>query len=162
MIALKEAASWPYPIQGYASYDDLIATKARKPAGERIDYALIVTPNHVHFDPAMKLLKAGIPVFCEKPLTITLKEAEALAELVRAKRIPFGVAHTYLGHWTTRFARHIVGTGLLGEVRWVDAYYIQGWLADRVEATGQCRPSGASIRSRPARAAAAAISARTR
>lgn len=137
--ALKEAANWPFPIQGYGSYDDLIAGELRKPAGERIDYALIVTPNHVHFDPAKKLLEAGIPVFCEKPLTMTLAEAEALAALVRATRIPFGVAHTYLGHWTTRLARHIVRTGLLGEVRWVDAYYIQGWLADRVEDTGSAQ-----------------------
>ena len=135
-IAMKEAADWPYPIEGYASYDALIAAEARKPVGDRIDYALIVTPNHVHFDPAKKLLEAGIPVFCEKPLTMTLAEAEALAALVRAKQVPFGVAHTYLGHWTTRFARHIVRSGLLGDVRWVDAYYIQGWLSDRVEDTG--------------------------
>ena len=33
-----------------------------------LDYVLIVTPNHVHYDPAMKALKAGLPVFCEKPL----------------------------------------------------------------------------------------------
>jgi predicted dehydrogenase len=138
-IAMTEAASWPFPIQGYASYDELIAAEARKPVGERIDYALIVTPNHVHFDPAKKLLDAGIPVFCEKPLTMTLAEAEALATMVRARKIPFGVAHTYLGHWTTRLARHIVRTGLLGEVRWVDAYYIQGWLADRVEDRGSAQ-----------------------
>ncbi len=137
--ALKEAASWPFPIQGYGSYDELIAGERRKPVGERIDYALIVTPNHVHFDPARKLLEAGIPVFCEKPLTMTLAEAEALAALVRTTRIPFGVAHTYLGHWTTRLARHIVRTGLLGQVRWIDAYYIQGWLADRVEDTGSAQ-----------------------
>ena len=84
----------------------------------------------------MKLLEAGIPVFCEKPLTITVEEAEELVAMVRAGTIPFGVAHTYLGHWTTRFARYIVRSGLLGEVRWVDAYYIQGWLVDRTEDTG--------------------------
>jgi len=46
------------------------------------------------------------------------------------------VAHTYLGHWTSRLARHIVRTGLLGEVRWVDAYYLQGWLFERTEDKG--------------------------
>jgi predicted dehydrogenase len=50
--------------------------------------------------------------------------------------VPFGVAHTYLGHWTSRLARHIVRSGLLGEVRWVDSYYIQGWLSSRTEDTG--------------------------
>jgi predicted dehydrogenase len=135
-VALREAAAWAYPIKGYKSYDEMIAAESKKPPGERIDYALIVTPNHVHFDPAMKCLAAGIPVFCEKPLTLTLEEADKLVATVAQKRIPFGVAHTYLGHWTSRFCRHIVRSGLLGEVRWVDAFYLQGWLAERVEDKG--------------------------
>ena len=136
VIAIKEAENWPYPIQGYRSYDEMIAEQAKKPVGERIDYALIVTPNHVHFDPAMKCIQAGIPVFCEKPLTVTLDESDRLVKAVRTKKVPFGVAHTYLGHWTSRLSRHIVRSGLLGEVRWVDSYYIQGWLAVRAEDMG--------------------------
>jgi predicted dehydrogenase len=135
-VAMKEAENWPYPIRGYKSYDEMIATESKKPVGERLDYALIVTPNHVHYDPAKKCLAAGIPVFCEKPLTVTLQESEDLARIVKEKKIPFGVAHTYLGHWTTRLSRHIVRSGLLGEVRWVDAYYIQGWLFERTEDKG--------------------------
>jgi predicted dehydrogenase len=115
----------------------MIAANAALPAGERLDYILIVTPNHVHFDPAMKAMKAGIAVFCEKPLCLNLKEASTLVRTSRKLGVPFGVAHTYLGHWTSRFARFIVQRGLLGDVRWVDSYYLQGWLATRLEATGQ-------------------------
>ena len=136
-VALKEAANWPYPIQGYGSYTEMIEEQALLPREQRLDYILIVTPNHVHFDPAMKAIKAGIPVFCEKPLCLNLTEANALVKAVRKAQIPFGVAHTYLGHWTTRLARYIVRKGLLGDVRWVDSYYIQGWLATKLEATGQ-------------------------
>lgn len=139
--ALQAAAEWPYPIKGYPGYAEMIAEEAGRPVAERMDYALIVTPNHVHFDPAMKCIEAGIPVFCEKPLTLTLDEAERLAAAVREKRIPFGVAHTYIGHWSSRLARHIVRSGLIGDVRWVDAYYIQGWLAARAEDT-DCRQAG--------------------
>jgi predicted dehydrogenase len=135
-VALEEAEAWAYPIQGYGSYDEMIETESQKPLGERIDYALIVTPNFVHFDPAMKCIAAGIPVFCEKPLTVTLEESEKLCEAVRQANIPFGVAHTYLGHWTSRFSRFIVTSGLLGDVRWVDSYYLQGWLASRTEDQG--------------------------
>ncbi|MFO7903105.1 MAG: Gfo/Idh/MocA family oxidoreductase [Pirellulaceae bacterium] len=135
-VAMQQAEQWPYPIQGYRSYDELIEQEKQKPLGERIDYALIVTPNHVHFDPAMKCIKAGIPVFCEKPLTITLEESDKLVEAVKEARLPFAVAHTYLGHWTTRMARFIVTNGLIGDIRWVDAYYIQGWLAGRTEDQG--------------------------
>ncbi len=135
-VALKEAAAWPYPLRGYRSYDEMLEQELRKPLGDRIDYILIVTPNFVHYDPARKALEAGIPVFCEKPLTVKLEESDHLVRLVRERNIPFCVAHTYIGHWTSRLARHIVRSGLLGKIRWVDAYYIQGWLAGRTEDKG--------------------------
>jgi len=125
-IALEEAANWAYPIKGYASYDEMIAANATLPDDEKLDYILIVTPNFVHFDPAMKAMKAGIAVFCEKPLCLNLTEADELVKTSRELGVPFAVAHTYLGHWTTRFSRYIVESGLLGDVRWVDSYYIQG------------------------------------
>jgi predicted dehydrogenase len=150
-IALQEAENWPYPIRGYANYDEMIADQKNLPEDRRLDYILIVTPNFVHYDPAMKAIKAGIPVFCEKPLCLNAREAQDLVEAVRERKIPFGVAHTYLGHWTSRFSRYIVRGGLLGTVRWVDAYYLQGWLATKVEDTGSQQ---ASWRVDPARAGA--------
>jgi predicted dehydrogenase len=136
-IALEEAAHWPYPIKGYGSYDEMIAANRTLPESEKLDYILIVTPNHVHFDPAMKAIKAGIPVLCEKPLCLNLTEAAQLVKAARKAGLPFGVAHTYLGHWTTRFSRYLATKGLLGDIRWVDSSYLQGWLATKLEATGQ-------------------------
>jgi len=89
----------------------------------------------------MKAIKAGIAVFCEKPLCMNLKEAADLVKAVRKYKAPFGVAHTYLGHWTSRLSRFIVRSGLLGDIRWVDSYYLQGWLATKLEATGQMQAS---------------------
>ena len=107
-IAMEEAAKWPYPIKGYGSYDDMIAANKTLPDDQKLDYILIVTPNFVHFDPAMKAMKAGIAVFCEKPLCLNLTEANELVKTSHALNVPFGVAHTYLGHWTSRFSRYIV------------------------------------------------------
>ncbi|KXK34948.1 MAG: Oxidoreductase family, NAD-binding Rossmann fold [Candidatus Hinthialibacteria bacterium OLB16] len=56
-VAMKEAENWPYPIRGYESYDALIAAQKNASDSERIDYALIVTPNFVHYDPAVKCIK---------------------------------------------------------------------------------------------------------
>jgi len=152
-IAQSEAENWDYPIKGYDSYAEMIEQEAAKPLGERIDYALIVTPNHVHFDPALKCVQAGIPVFCEKPLTLNIEEAKKLVAAVKEKNVPFCVSHTYLGHWTSRFSRFIVTSGLLGDVRWADSYYLQGWLAARTEDSGNAqaewrvdpKKSGASL-----------------
>lgn len=141
-IALEEAANWPYPIKGYRSYDEMIHAHCHSDdEQDRLDYVLIVTPNFVHFDPAIKAIQAGIPVFCEKPLCLNLEEADALVAAATDKGIPFAVAHTYLGHWTTQLSRYIIRSGLLGEVRWVDSHYLQGWLASKIEATGQQQAS---------------------
>ncbi len=129
--AMASASEWPYPIVGYESFDAMLEGELEKSAGERIDYVLILTPNHAHFEPARKFIEAGIPVFCEKPLTLSLQESETLSAIVKEKEIPFCVAHTYLGHWTTRLARHVVQSGLLGDIRWVDVSYLQSWMAVR-------------------------------
>ena len=91
-IALEEAANWPYPIKGYGSYDEMIAANATLPEDQKLDYILIVTPNFVHYDPAMKAMKAGIAVFCEKPLCLNLKEANELVKASRKLNVPFGLA----------------------------------------------------------------------
>ena len=134
--AMKDAAEWPYSINGYESYDAMIDDQQNLPAEEKLDYIVIVTPNFAHFDPALKAIKAGIPVFCEKPLTLNLEEAEILTEAAKRHKVPFAVAHTYLGHWSTQLSKHIVKSGLIGDVRWVDASYIQGWLAGKTEGSG--------------------------
>jgi predicted dehydrogenase len=150
-IAMQEAANWPYPIRGYTSYDAMIAAQKDLPEEDRLDYIVIVTPNFVHFDPAMKALEAGIPVLCEKPLTLNLEQANELVAKVEEANVPFAVAHTYLGHWTSAFSRWIVQSGLLGDVRWVDSYYLQGWLAEKLEDSGQMQ---AAWRTDPKRAGA--------
>lgn len=139
--ALNEAKTWPFPLRGYGSYDDMIGANASLPDHEKLDYVVIVTPNWLHYDPAMKAMKAGIAVFCEKPLCMNLAEASELVTTARELNIPFAVSHTYLGHWTSQFCRFIVQSGLLGAVRWVDSHYNQGWLASRIEETGQQQAS---------------------
>ncbi|MGC6455264.1 MAG: Gfo/Idh/MocA family protein [Coraliomargaritaceae bacterium] len=134
--ALEDAANWPYPIQGYKSFEEMIDAQAQLPESERLDYIVIVTPNHAHFEPALKAVRAKIPVFCEKPLTLNLEESDQLVAAVQEHRVPFAVAHTYLGHWSSRLSRHIVQSGLIGDVRWVDSAYIQGWLAEKTEEAG--------------------------
>ena len=82
-MAMDEAAAWPYPVKGYESYDAMIAAQKDLPKEERLDYILVVTPNFVHFDPVMKALDAGIPVVCEKPLTIDFDQAKQIVAKVK-------------------------------------------------------------------------------
>ncbi len=127
--AMELAGEWPYPIKGYESYQVMIEAESALPEGGRIDYVVIMTPNDAHYEPSKAFLEAGIPVMCEKPLTLTVAEAESLRDLVTRTNIPFRVAHTYLGHWTSQLARYIVRSGKLGCIRWVDASYLNSSIA---------------------------------
>jgi predicted dehydrogenase len=107
------------------------------PTSERIDYVTIVTPNDAHYGPADAAASAGIGVLCEKPLTTTLDEAKRLQAVVTANKTPFVVAYTYTGFPMVMFAKTLVADGAIGEVRKVEAWYPQGWLATNLEADGQ-------------------------
>ncbi|WP_337174042.1 Gfo/Idh/MocA family oxidoreductase [Paludisphaera sp.] len=135
--------------RGYGHWSDLVAGEATRPDGDRIDYLTIVTPNDAHAGPAEAAAGAGIGVLCEKPLTTTLDEARRLHAAVLATDVPFVVAHTYTGYPMVMLARQLVRDGVIGEVRKVEAWYPQGWLATRREDEGSKQ---ASWRTDPAKA----------
>jgi predicted dehydrogenase len=148
--ALAAARDHFFP-RGYRDWQSLIKQEAAKPESERIDYVTIVTPNDAHFGPADAAASAGIAVLCEKPLTTTLDEARRLYAAVKAKDVPFIVAYTYTGFPMVMLARELIKDGAIGEVRKVEAWYPQGWLATKIESEGQKQ---ASWRVDPAKAGA--------
>ncbi len=131
--ASMEAAA-AYDVTGYPSHDALLEDV--RTGKQELDYVTIVTPNHAHYAPAKAFLEAGIPVLCEKPMTMTVAEAEELKAVVDAGKAPFVLAHTYTGHPMMMFAKELVREGRVGEVRKVEAWYNQGWLATALEDEG--------------------------
>jgi predicted dehydrogenase len=126
------------PNRAYGSFDEMFAAERALPEGERIDFVSIATPNHMHFPVAKAAFAAGFHVVCDKPLTLTLAEAEELATLVAAapKQV-FVVSHNYTGYPLVRQAREMILSGELGEIQAIRAEYIQGWLRTRLEGDGQ-------------------------
>ncbi|HEY7235918.1 MAG TPA: Gfo/Idh/MocA family oxidoreductase, partial [Gemmatimonadaceae bacterium] len=142
------------PKRVYDSYDAMAEHEASLPTDERIDFVSIVTPNHVHFPAARAFIQRGIHVICDKPMTTTVEDAQALRRLVRERDVVFALTHNYSGYPLVKQARALVRAGKLGQVRKVVAEYSQGWLSTLVEATGQKQ---ASWRTDPARAGAGAL-----
>src|SRR5882724_3642502 len=81
------------PERAYGNFSEMASAEAKR--ADRIDAVSIVTPNHVHFGPAKAFLEAGIHVICDKPLTTTVEDAVALAEIVRKSGLIFGSTHNY-------------------------------------------------------------------
>jgi predicted dehydrogenase len=123
------------PERAYGSFSEMAAAEAKRP--DRIDAVSIVTPNHVHFAPARAFLEAGIHVICDKPLTTTVEDALALAEIVRRSGLIFGLTHNYTGYPLVRQAREMIKAGEVGRIRVVQVEYAQDWLTTAVEQTGQ-------------------------
>jgi predicted dehydrogenase len=125
------------PSRVYPDYETMAAAESKLPAGERIDFVSIVTPNHVHFPPAKAFLEAGFHVVCDKPMTFDLAEAKALRELVRSTGKVFALTHNYTGYPMVKEARELVRNGDLGKILKVVAEYPQGWLIQPIDADGQ-------------------------
>ena len=142
------------PNRVYDSYEEMAAREAALPPTERIDFVSIVTPNHVHFPIAKAFIERRIHVICDKPMTTTLEDAEALCRLVQAQDVVFALTHNYSGYPLVKQARALVQSGALGQVRKVVAEYSQGWLSTLVESTGQKQ---ANWRTDPTRAGAGAL-----
>jgi predicted dehydrogenase len=132
-----ESAKELFFTRGYGDWKSMLESEAKLPLGDRIDYVTIVTPNDAHFGPADLAAAKGIGVLCEKPLTTTLEEAKRMQATVEANKTPFVVAYTYTGFPMVMFAKTLVQDGAIGEVRKVEAWYPQGWLATNLEQSGQ-------------------------
>ncbi len=125
------------PSRCYGSFAELIQSEAALPADQRIDFISIVTPNHLHFPPAKMALEHGFHVLSDKPATFDLAEAKELKELVKKSGLLYGLTHNYTGYPMVKEARSLVAGGKLGKIRKVVVEYPQGWLATRIEASGQ-------------------------
>ena len=123
--------------RAYGSYQELFDRERALPADTRIDFVSIATPNHMHFPVAKAAVEAGFNCVCDKPLTLTLAEAEELAKIVKQSNVVFAVTHNYTGYPLVRQAREMVLSGELGEIQAIRAEYIQGWLRSRLESEGQ-------------------------
>ena len=125
------------PARVYGSYEEMAKAESARPAKDRLDFIVIVTPNHQHFPPAKLFLESGFNVVCDKPVTFDLAEAKALQKVVAKSGKVFALTHNYTGNVMVKQARELVRSGFLGEIRKVVAEYPQGWLSTFLEKTGQ-------------------------
>lgn len=87
-----------------------------------------VTPDAAHHATTMRLVEAGKPIFCEKPLAPTHAQALEMTQAVEARGLVNMVNLRYRGLAVIQMARQLVEDGAIGEVRHIDAGYLQSWL----------------------------------
>lgn len=119
----------------YKSFEEMLSKESTLSKSDRIDIVSIVTPNHLHFNPAMMALEKGFPVIIDKPLSFNSIESKKLLQKVDETGLPFAVTHTYTGYPMVKEAKYLIKSGKLGKLRKVAVEYPQGWLSTRLEST---------------------------
>jgi predicted dehydrogenase len=123
------------PGRAYSDYKSMLEAERKRP--DPIDFVAIVTPNHLHLPVALASLAAGFPVMSDKPATATYGEAVELEKAVEDSGLPYGLTHTYAGYALVREARALIASGAIGQIRKIAVEYLQGWLTNPIETTGQ-------------------------
>lgn len=134
----------------YTSYKQMFESESKLPAEVRMQFVSIVTPNHLHFEPAMMALEHGFNVLIDKPITFTLAEAKALQQKVEETGLTLALTHTYSAYPMVKQAKAMVKEGVFGKIRKVCVNYPQGWLStatgdDNKQAAWRTDPSRSGI-----------------
>lgn len=126
------------------SLDELLASG--------IDAVMVLTPDHQHATVAIAALEAGVPVFCEKPLAVTVEDADAILETARRTGTRLYVGHNMRHMSVVLLMRRLILEGRIGEVKAIwcrhfvgngGDYYFKDWHADREKTTGLLLQKGA-------------------
>mgnify|MGYP002713009731 CR=1 FL=1 len=127
------------PDRAYTNVAAMLKAEAARADGA--DVVAIMTPNDSHFAYATAALELGFDVICDKPMTNTLADAEALHQKVVDSGLIFCLTHNYTGYPLVRQAKAMVADGQLGTIRLVQVEYVQGGKADESKAD----PTGDNI-----------------
>ena len=101
--------------QGCADYNDFRELLDRPD----IDAVLIATPDHWHAIPAIRAAQAGKDIYCEKPLSLTIREARAMVNAVRRYGRVFQTGSQQRSGANFRVGCEIVRSGRIGKVHTV-------------------------------------------
>jgi predicted dehydrogenase len=121
-------------------------------SGEPVDAAFVTSPDHTHAEIAIDLLHAGIAVYLEKPLAITIEDADSILRAAADSGTKLYVGHNMRHMEFVRIMRDIILRGEIGEVKAVwcrhfvgngGDYYFKDWHAERAKSTGLLLQKGA-------------------
>ena len=105
---------------------------------------LLATPHSLHVEQVRMVAAAGKPVWCEKPLALTRKEAERAVAAVRAAGVPLGSGNNKRCFASMRELKRVVESGEIGKVLHIEGHFSNehstrvsgGWRDDPAESPG--------------------------
>ena len=121
-----EAFATKYNIPAaFDSVDELLAKAT-------FDAVSIVTPDAYHAELSIQCLKAGKHVLCEKPLALNYADAKKMVAAAKKASVINMVNLSYRDWPAIQAVASVVQAGAIGEIRHVEANYLQSWLASKI------------------------------
>ena len=118
--------------RAYGDWREMLAGEcARK---DRVDLVTVATPNSTHYEITKAFLENGFHVLCEKPMTMTIDEGEAIVKLSQSTGKICAVNYGYSGYSLVRHMKAMIARGDLGKVRLVVSEFAHGHHADAADA----------------------------
>ncbi len=118
--------------RAYGDWKDMLAGERDRP--DRVDLVTVATPNSTHYEITKAFLEAGIHVLCEKPMTVTVDQAEDIVATAKRTNTICAVNYGYTGYALVRHMRAMVARGDIGKVRLIVAEFAHGFHADEADA----------------------------
>ena len=120
------------PTRAYGDWREMLAAEQRR--SDRLDLVTVATPNATHYEITKAFLETGFHVLCEKPMTMTVDEAEDIVAVANRSGTICAVNYGYSGYALVRHMRAMVARGDLGKVRLIKAEFAHGFHADAADA----------------------------
>jgi predicted dehydrogenase len=120
------------PDRAYGDWREMLDGEIAR--ADRVDLVTVATPNATHYTITRAFLEAGFHVLCEKPMTMTVEEAETIVAVARETGRICAVNYGYTGYSLVRHMRAMVARGDLGAIRLVKAEFAHGHHADAADA----------------------------
>ncbi len=117
--------------RAYGDWREMLAGESNR--ADKLDLVTVATPNDTHFDITKGFLEAGFNVLCEKPMTMTVDEGEAIVKIAQATGRICAVNYGYTGYALVRHMKAMVARGDLGKVRLVVAEFAHGHHANAAD-----------------------------
>ena len=138
----REAIAAELPVAGFKSLEQALTWGP--------DFAIVATPTHLHTEQALQIVRAGCPLFVEKPLSHSATHLAELAGAVAEKRIPSLVGCNMRFHPGPTKVKQLLDERRIGKILFARIYagsYLPNWrpnsdyrqnYAARVETGGGC------------------------
>lgn len=99
-------------------------------ARDDVDVVDVCLPQHLHHDVVMAAIQAGKHVFCEKPLALTVGDAEEMVAAAKKSGVKHFLNHNYRRCPAVALARKMIEDGALGRIFHWRGAYLQDWIVD--------------------------------